>query len=41
MILGKKKIFIGARILWVLALLLSLVVLAGGTRSSFGAMDSS
>lgn len=36
MILGQKKIFPGARILWVLALLLMLVVFAGGPGVHLG-----
>ncbi len=36
MILGQKKIFLGARILWILALLLMLVVLAGGPGVHMG-----
>lgn len=36
MILGQKKIFMGARILWALALVLMLVVLAGGPGVHLG-----
>ncbi|PCI31947.1 MAG: hypothetical protein COB54_08720 [Alphaproteobacteria bacterium] len=36
MLLGKKNIFIGARILWVLTLLLLLAVLAGGPGAHLG-----
>jgi uncharacterized protein (DUF1499 family) len=36
MILGQKKIFLGARILWVLALLLIVVVIAGGPGVHLG-----